>query len=41
MKDKSKLCCNMIVIVIILTGCYGRDSNITLYETLAEIKENI
>lgn len=39
MKDKSKLCCTMIV--IILTGCYGRDSNITLYETLAELKEKI
>lgn len=39
MIDKQKLSCIMIVIVIILTECYGRGTKVKLYDTLAELKE--
>lgn len=44
MRKISKICCLLfiaiiVLIIITLKGCYGRDSKITLYDTLAELKE--
>lgn len=44
MRKISKICCILLAAIIVLTiitlkGCYGRDSKVTLYDTLAELKE--